>query len=94
MGHIVTATLIVAKTGKTEQYFEKGATLPTGVSAEERKRLVAAGLIAAVEEAPKADSDAEQTAAAEAAAKAAAEAKAEADAKTKAAAAAKTAITK
>jgi hypothetical protein len=45
MAHIVTATLIVAKTGKSEQYFDKGAILPAGVSAEERKRLVAAGLV-------------------------------------------------
>jgi tetraacyldisaccharide-1-P 4'-kinase len=93
MGHIVTATLIVAKFGDTERYFEKGATLPAGVSAAERKRLVGAGLVTVVEEAPKADPDAEQ-AAAEAAAKAAAEAEAkaaaEAEAKAKATAAAKT----
>lgn len=96
MAHIVTATLIVAKTGDTEQYFEKGTVLPGGVSAQERKRLVEAGVVALVKEVP----DPERAAAAEAAVKAAAEAKAEADAKAaaeakeKAAAAAKTSATK
>lgn len=77
MGHIVTATLIVAKFGDTERYFEKGATLPAGVTSEERKRLVAAGVVKYEKDEPAPDP--------EAAAKAAADAKAEADAKAKAA---------
>lgn len=89
MAHIVTATLIVAKTGDTEQYFEKGAVLPAGVSAQERKRLVEAGVVALVKESPRADpAEAEAKAAAEAEAKAAAEAEA------KAAAAARTTAAK
>ena len=54
MAHIVKATLIVAKVGSTEQYFEKGVALPDGVSAEERKRLAADGLVEYVKEAHKA----------------------------------------
>lgn len=95
MAHIVTATLIVAKFGDTERYFEKGAPLPAGVTADERKRLVAAGLVKIVKDEPTADPDAEAKAKAaaadEAKAKAdAAEAKAAADAEAKAAADAKT----
>ena len=52
MAHIVTATLIVAKTGDTERYFDKGAVLPTSVSADEKKRLVAAGLVKYEKDAP------------------------------------------
>lgn len=43
--HIVTANLIVARTGTTERYFDKGAVLPEDVNAEERKRLVGLGLV-------------------------------------------------
>lgn len=43
--HVVKATLIVVRVDKTERYLEKGATLPEGVSADDRKRLAAAGLI-------------------------------------------------
>ncbi len=46
--HVVTATLIVAKTGNTERYFERGAVLPDGVTLEERKRLVGLGLVKVV----------------------------------------------
>lgn len=92
MGHIVTATLIVAKTGDTERYFDKGAVLPASVTTEERKRLVAAGLVKFEKDAPTAAEAAEK---ASADAKAAAEAKAAADAKEAAdAAAAKTAAAK
>ncbi|MCW3766465.1 hypothetical protein OCL88_08260 [Paenarthrobacter sp. PAE-2] len=82
MGHIVTATLIVAKTGDTERYFDKGAILPTSVSAEEKKRLVAAGLVKYEKDASSGASGdaAAAKAAADAAAKEAAEAKAKADA--------------
>jgi hypothetical protein len=73
MGHIVTATLIVAKTGDTERYFDKGAVLPDSVTAEERKRLVAIGVVKVERSAP-----AQTDAAAE---KAAADAKVAADAK-------------
>jgi hypothetical protein len=93
MGHIVTATLIVAKVEDTERYFEKGAVLPEGVSAKERKRLVEAGVIAPVEESPKTDPDLGADAA-KAAAEADAKAKAAAEAEAKAAAAAKTTTTK
>lgn len=50
MGHIVKATMIVAKTDSTERYFEKGAILPSSVSTEERKRLVAAGVVVYVKD--------------------------------------------
>lgn len=43
--HIVTAALIVARTGSTERYFYRGAVLPEDVNAEERKRLVGLGLV-------------------------------------------------
>lgn len=87
MGHIVTATLIVAKTGNTEQYFEKGAILPQGVSATERKRLVAVGLVKYEKDAPATTQAANADAEKAAAEKAAAEAKAaEAEAAKKAAA--------
>lgn len=81
MGHIVTATLIVAKVGDTERYFAKGAPLPVGVVAEERKRLVAAGVVKYEKDEPAPDPEAAAKAAAEAATKATAHAKAEADAK-------------
>jgi hypothetical protein len=55
MAHIVKATLIVAKVGDTEQYFEKGVALPDGVSAEERKRLAADGLVEYVKDPAKAE---------------------------------------
>lgn len=54
MAHIVKATLIVAKVDSTERYFDKGAILPPGVSTEERKRLVAAGVVVYVKDATKA----------------------------------------
>lgn len=99
MGHIVTATLIVAKVGDTERYFAKGAPLPVGVVAEERKRLVAAGVVKYEKDEPAPDPDAaakaEAEAKADADAAAAAEAKATAEAEAKAkAAAAKTAAAK
>lgn len=50
MGHVVTATMIVAKTEDSERYLDKGNTLPTDVPAEERKRLLSAGLIAKTED--------------------------------------------
>lgn len=59
--HTVKATLIVVRVDKTERYLEKGATLPEGVSAEDRKRLLAAGLI---EKAPAAEQAATSTSAA------------------------------
>ncbi|QYC54928.1 hypothetical protein SEA_POPPER_9 [Arthrobacter phage Popper] len=43
--HVVKATLIVVRADYTEHYLEKGATLPEGVSAADRKRLTEAGLI-------------------------------------------------
>lgn len=45
--HIVTAALIVARTGSTERYFDRGAILPEDVNVEERKRLVGLGLVKA-----------------------------------------------
>ncbi|MDQ4502178.1 hypothetical protein [Sinomonas sp. ASV322] len=48
----MTATLIVAKVDDTERYFDKGAVLPAGVTAAERKRLVAAGLVADLADEP------------------------------------------
>jgi hypothetical protein len=45
--HVVTAALIVARTGSTERYFDRGAVLPEDVKAEERKRLVGLGLVKA-----------------------------------------------
>lgn len=86
MGHIVTATLIVAKTGDTERYFDKNAILPDSVSAEERKRLVAVGLVKVVRDAPNSSDTAAEKAAAAAKAKEEAEAKAKAEADVKAAA--------
>lgn len=53
MAHIVKATLIVAKVDSTERYFEKGAILPGSVTAEERKRLVAAGVVVYVKDVAK-----------------------------------------
>lgn len=43
--HVVKATLIVVRVDDTERYLEKGATLPEGVSAADRKRLTEVGLI-------------------------------------------------
>ncbi|QWY84212.1 hypothetical protein QEO77_gp11 [Arthrobacter phage Zaheer] len=43
--HVVKATLIVVRADDTEHYLEKGATLPEGVTAADRKRLTEAGLI-------------------------------------------------
>lgn len=68
MAHIVTATMIVAKTGNTEQYFDRGVVLPEIVDAKERQRLLKAGLIAVVKtsapvsDAAKAKADAAATA--------------------------------
>jgi hypothetical protein len=45
MGHIVTATMIVAKTEDSERYLHKGNTVPEDVPSKERKRLLSAGLI-------------------------------------------------
>jgi membrane protein involved in colicin uptake len=68
--HRVAATLIVAKTDSGETYLRKGAVLPAGVGAAERKRLVGLGLVEQV----KVLTAAEQKAAAEAAEKAIADA--------------------
>lgn len=88
MAHIVTATMIVAKTGNTEQYFDRGVVLPEIVDAKERQRLLNAGLIAVVKtSAPVSDAaKAKADAAAKAKADADAAAKAKADAEAKAAA--------
>ena len=43
--HVVTAALIVARTGSTERYFDRGTVLPEDVNAEERKRLVGLRLV-------------------------------------------------
>lgn len=50
--YVVKATLIVVKVDNTERYLERGTTVPDGVSADDRKRLAAAGLI---EKAPAAE---------------------------------------
>lgn len=45
-GHVVTAGCVVARTlDGGEQYFYAGAVLPATVSAEEKDRLVEAGLV-------------------------------------------------
>lgn len=71
--------MIVAKIGSTERYLDRGAILPEGVSADERKRLVGLGLVAIQKIEIQPDAAAE----AEAKAKAEAEAKAKAEADTK-----------
>lgn len=62
--HKVTAAAVVVKTAGAERYLYKGAIVPSGVHADEIKRLVKIGLIerVTIEAAPKAEDTADETA--------------------------------
>lgn len=82
----VTAGAVVVPVNGSERYLYRGALLPDGVKAEDRKRLVDVGLVEEVKSPTKtaAQKKAEADAAAKAKADAEAKAKAEAEAEAKA----------